>query len=1461
MFCTHCYHINRPNAIKCAQCGSDKLTLLQTRYRLERKLGEGSYGAVFLATDTRIWRQVVVKQMLPSMDPNDFQKEAKVLAELRHSNIPNITDFFDVDEKFYYLVMEWIDGEDLEKRLERHGMALPQSEVIHYARQVLDALEYLARQQPPVIHRDIKPANIIANQDGKTYLVDFGIARAKPTQAGATSRDSTALGTPGYAPPEQCTGNTVTRSDIFALGATLHYLLTNRAPVDFQNFAPLPQLVPNIEPRLAQLVTEMLNLDVTKRPDAQTARNRLEAVIPRQVKVNISVPLTGGSRYTITNVESLILFADTHWQDARVHFFGKDFEIWLGQMQSELLPQAASLRLQYIQRQDKGLELFLEACQRAYTRPDRPQLEMQPPSIDFGALHQPAQKTLTLKNRGRGYFFGTVVTDAKWLTLNTHAFEGNKDHTLELKTNLDELQTVGIREDASVWIDSNGSRYELKVSATRVNAEFFLQQGLAAYRNPQLGLDAAQKNFAHVFQRDPNAQQRARAEAALAVILSAQAKGQEFFNWCAQKKLDRAQLDLIRNDFPAPRVAQVARQWGDALHARAQTRVQFEEVLAWLRYARAVDRNSIDNAALARAHLKVAQLVCADAERAPLTHASTEFELALRHYRDAQALDKNTATDAGLGNLYLAYARAVDRAGDSTRAVELIAQAYKYAPQDAEVRATYTQLNQYAQREQMLRRGLIIGACLALGIAALSLLIVLLPLFQNPRFGVALLVGVSGLGIATACVLALLWRERRWVLVLGNGGKNFVAGLVSSAGLWILGALLLALFSALLIARLTLDAPTLRWIVAFGWLTVFAVGAILWIAESRIPKNTAQADRIGLVIGAALGGFVMGTAVGYVFDLKQYGAQVNAGFQFAYTIFFDAGGTAQWLSVLISILIVGGLIYFGFARQDRIARRVLGGLAMGLVLLFLILFPLWSALRAGAFPEWAWGLTFASVVGAAGYLLVKHAETLGDSPENPLHWWWVIALACGFALPAALLLARQVGGAFGLVLALGLASVLIALGAFVINYLTQESQTASAVPNGLTAPRVWGSLALGAALVFLLGIEFNVTRTLEKVLLYEQGQVLLAQGEFARARSEFQKVKKLDPNFSGIAELARDINLTVIKQVEPAAATAGTTLTYTIVIVNNGSEDATQVSVSDLFPHGLVVIRETLPPDVTLESQNGQARFAWSGTIRAHQTKAFSIQAKINPVTAPLPATPPVLLNSVRVDDGTGGITTRQASARVLPTQTPTRTATSTQTPTASLTPTSSRTPTRTPTLDATLTPTPLPTLAAFTIASEAWSGEQAKNGWWYEEGETGDWKNWQEMQWDHALTHRNCNGGCWRSNSAPADVRVDQFGGHPGPNLWVGKRWVSAIDGNLRVRVTGYMLDRGGNGVTLRIVKNGDVLEEKRIGGNQTRDRAEVIEFDTPITVGGWLLCSVDANGDTHNDHTFFEMTIARLP
>ncbi len=271
---------------------------LQNRYLIVKMLGSGGMGAVYEADDIRLDKVCVVKEMFPPGDPveakvmaKQFERESKTLARLNHPNLPRVTDYFTEGGNFY-LAMDLISGQSLDKQIGSQG--LPEATVLQYADQLLGVLEYIHAQG--ILHRDIKPANIIVRPDGNCVLVDFGLVKVVGGQMSSFSMRAL---TPHYAPPEQYTGGTDARSDLYSLAATLYQALSGTLPAAAadqfagQPLMSLRQLRPDVTRNTVGVIERALQLDRNKRcQTAKEMRGSLKRNAPGIVPVQRSAVLS-----------------------------------------------------------------------------------------------------------------------------------------------------------------------------------------------------------------------------------------------------------------------------------------------------------------------------------------------------------------------------------------------------------------------------------------------------------------------------------------------------------------------------------------------------------------------------------------------------------------------------------------------------------------------------------------------------------------------------------------------------------------------------------------------------------------------------------------------------------------------------------------------------------------------------------------------------------------------------------------------------------------------------------------------------------------------------------------------------------------------------------------------------------------------------------------------------------------
>jgi len=240
-------------------------TTLVDRYVIQEVIGVGGMGSVYRARDLHfpnVVKLVAVKEMInQAPDPlirativQNFEREANILATLSHPSIPRIYDYFSEDNRSY-LVLEFINGRDLEQIINDTPGFLSEEQVLAWAIQLCDVLSFLHAHKPdPIVFRDMKPSNVMVNQANHIILVDFGIA--KPFQTG---QKGTMIGTEGYSPPEQYRGEATTLADIYALGATIHHALTRRDPRIEPPFSFSERPVRKINPAVSLELETVIN--------------------------------------------------------------------------------------------------------------------------------------------------------------------------------------------------------------------------------------------------------------------------------------------------------------------------------------------------------------------------------------------------------------------------------------------------------------------------------------------------------------------------------------------------------------------------------------------------------------------------------------------------------------------------------------------------------------------------------------------------------------------------------------------------------------------------------------------------------------------------------------------------------------------------------------------------------------------------------------------------------------------------------------------------------------------------------------------------------------------------------------------------------------------------------------------------------------------------------------------------
>lgn len=278
-------------------------TILQNRYRIEKQIGQGGMGKVYVASDERFNSTVAIKETVFE-DKNlrrAFEREARLLNSLKHQALPRVSDHF-TEEDGQFLVMEYIAGEDLAEIMEREGNAFPLQKVLNWSYQLCDALDYLHAQD--IIHRDIKPQNLKLTPNGHIVLLDFGLAKGNPSDSKNLTAAKSIFGySRNYASLEQIQGTgTEPRSDLYSLSATIYHLLTGIPPADaltramnVLNKQPDPLIPANyinkeIPAGVAEILQKTMALDASERPVSAVEMRRMLEDCDKTVDPNAVVP-------------------------------------------------------------------------------------------------------------------------------------------------------------------------------------------------------------------------------------------------------------------------------------------------------------------------------------------------------------------------------------------------------------------------------------------------------------------------------------------------------------------------------------------------------------------------------------------------------------------------------------------------------------------------------------------------------------------------------------------------------------------------------------------------------------------------------------------------------------------------------------------------------------------------------------------------------------------------------------------------------------------------------------------------------------------------------------------------------------------------------------------------------------------------------------------------------------------
>lgn len=311
----------KKSALPSEECDFQPGSMFAGRYQIKEEIGRGGFSSVYHAVDRSEFRQVAIKRILLSqltprqmIDATEtFNREVATLPLFQ--SLPGIPAYYThlTDAENWYLITRYIEGQTLEDYLQQApGGCLTEEETIKLGIEIANLMSSLHTHEPPIIFRDLKPANVMLTPDQKLYLIDFGIARVHTP---GKPKDTTPLGSPGYAPPEQYgSAQTEQRSDVYSLGATLQTLLTGRDPLELRAGESSRNPIPPSR-GLHKLLDDMLASDITRRPaNMARVKRRLEYILHRPLMLSLS-----GLIWSVV----YCLF----WQVPRFTFFGITLDI------------------------------------------------------------------------------------------------------------------------------------------------------------------------------------------------------------------------------------------------------------------------------------------------------------------------------------------------------------------------------------------------------------------------------------------------------------------------------------------------------------------------------------------------------------------------------------------------------------------------------------------------------------------------------------------------------------------------------------------------------------------------------------------------------------------------------------------------------------------------------------------------------------------------------------------------------------------------------------------------------------------------------------------------------------------------------------------------------------------------------------------------------------------------------
>lgn len=477
---------------------------LSGRYVVDRAIGKGGFGEAYLVLDRQLKRFAVAKRFTPNpawsartreFAAQNFRREAQLLVTLNTPGHPHIPEIYESLPEQGFLVMKYVEGRDLGQLLQEQGGKLPAPVALPIVRDVASALAYMHSKRPePVLHRDVKPANIIIDSAGRVWLIDFGLSRSAPLQPDADPRHTQLAGTLGFTPPEQWRGKAETRSDIYALGVTLHTLLTGFQPTltkadlpDFLRgaknpFPPVRSLDQAIHPDVEILVARALTFRPEERPTAQEFFEALDKIITPAARADLLAP--DGS--ALPDEHALVVWAERQWEQATAWLYGalpdQVATLW---GRNKLAGDMRALAARTPDDRGASLDELLAALDPTGFGAQQPRLVVDRRLIDFGALDldERREEWVQLSNPGRRHLRVDVQTP-RWVvpSVATISLPPGSQLRLKLTADMRRAPDGGKLREPLLLRDRSGAGFRVELQARLSRLKTLWARGVMGWR-------------------------------------------------------------------------------------------------------------------------------------------------------------------------------------------------------------------------------------------------------------------------------------------------------------------------------------------------------------------------------------------------------------------------------------------------------------------------------------------------------------------------------------------------------------------------------------------------------------------------------------------------------------------------------------------------------------------------------------------------------------------------------------------------------------------------------------------------------------------------------------------------------------------------------------------------------------------------------------------------------------------